>query len=370
MITGVIAREEHWKTIQALNFRGEHDIRRITAGSPNAAQRELEGNGEYNIAVSLVERLKKSVPQLQLALIMDGYTSNSLVVRDIKSIGVEEDHIIFGGGAKLKQQINYILHETVQRKENEIDSPEEVKQIPQQLPPAGTITPPSQIDRQSAKSMMIPKQPVRSDIPRAVTIAVAGAGPRMGTTTQAMQILNYLSTMEYKVAFVEMSGQRHMGQYLGILDKSEALDDAHFTLMGNHFYNDAKGLITARSQFDYVVCDYGVYNDIPDITSFFEKDVKIVCCGAKPWESPWLEPAFGDDDGTLRYIFSFVQKSDEAMVRDQMGDEAKNTYFAPYAPDFFRYCGADEIYERIIDPKTNRPKHPQTKGKRFWPWQK
>lgn len=46
---------------------------RITAGSPNAAQRELEGNGEYNllildidvfhgnsdIAVSLVERLKK-----------------------------------------------------------------------------------------------------------------------------------------------------------------------------------------------------------------------------------------------------------------------------------------------------------------------
>lgn len=211
MITGVIAREEHWKTIQALNFRGEHDIRRITAGSPNAAQRELEGNGEYNllildidvfhgnsdIAVSLVERLKKSVPQLQLALIMDGYTSNSLVVRDIKSIGVEEDHIIFGGGAKLKQQINYILHETVQRKENEIDSPEEVKQIPQQLPPAGTITPPSQIDRQSAKSMMIPKQPVRSDIPRAVTIAVAGAGPRMGTTTQAMQILNYLSTMEY-----------------------------------------------------------------------------------------------------------------------------------------------------------------------------
>mgnify|MGYP000000556498 FL=1 len=384
MITGVIAREEHWKTIQALNFRGEHDIRRITAGSPNAAQRELEGNGEYNllildidvfhgnsdIAVSLVERLKKSVPQLQLALIMDGYTSNSLVVRDIKSIGVEEDHIIFGGGAKLKQQINYILHETVQRKENEIDSPEEVKQIPQQLPPAGTFTPPSQIDRQSAKSMMIPKQPVRSDIPRAVTIAVAGAGPRMGTTTQAMQILNYLSTMEYKVAFVEMSGQRHMGQYLGILDKSEALDDAHFTLMGNHFYNDAKGLITARSQFDYVVCDYGVYNDIPDITSFFEKDVKIVCCGAKPWESPWLEPAFGDDDGTLRYIFSFVQKSDEAMVRDQMGDEAKNTYFAPYAPDFFRYCGADEIYERIIDPKTNRPKHPQTKGKRFWPWQK
>ena len=192
----------------------------------------------------------------------------------------------------------------------------------------------------------------------------------MGTTTQAMQILNYLSTMEYKVAFVEMSGQRHMGQYLGILDKSEALDDAHFTLMGNHFYNDAKGLITARSQFDYVVCDYGVYDDIPDITSFFEKDVKIVCCGAKPWESPWLEPAFGDDDGTLRYIFSFVQKSDEAMVRDQMGDEAKNTYFAPYAPDFFRYCGADEIYERIIDPKTNRPKHPQTKGKRFWPWQK
>ena len=161
-----------------------------------------------------------------------------------------------------------------------------------------------------------------------------------------------------------------MGQYLGILDKSEALDDAHFTLMGNHFYNDAKGLITARSQFDYVVCDYGVYNDIPDITSFFEKDVKIVCCGAKPWESPWLEPAFGDDDGTLRYIFFFVQKSDEAMVRDQMGDEAKNTYFAPYAPDFFRYCGADEIYERIIDPKTNRPKHPQTKGKRFWPWQK
>lgn len=68
MITGVIAREEHWKTIQALNFRGEHDIRRITAGSPNAAQRELEGNGEYNL---LRRDLSRYVFAKQCAICVD-----------------------------------------------------------------------------------------------------------------------------------------------------------------------------------------------------------------------------------------------------------------------------------------------------------
>ena len=118
----------------------------------------------------------------------------------------------------------------------------------------------------------------------------------------------------------------------------------------------------ARMEYDYLICDYGDYAQIIDTVSFWEKDIRVLVAGVKPWESDQLSRVFEDDDGSLHYIFSFVPKADEPDVRNQMGESAPNTYFAPYAPDYFSYCGNDEFYAKLIACKKAEP---QQKKKGF-----
>ena len=94
----------------------------------------------------------------------------------------------------------------------------------------------------------------------------------------------------------------------------------------------------------------------------WEKDIKVLVTGIKPWESE-LAQVFEDDDGSLHYIFSFVPRSDEADVLAQMGGSAAMTHFAPFAPDFFSFCGSEEIYEKIL---SCRPAEPEQKKKPFF----
>lgn len=198
------------------------------------------------------------------------------------------------------------------------------------------------------------RKPVRPAT-RAVTVAVAGGGPRIGTTTQAMQLLLYLSAQNYRCAYVDMQQADQMRQYLTVYDNCERLGPHEYTIQGLHFLSTGKLLMQARMEYDYLICDYGDYGQIIDTVSFWEKDIKVLVAGVKPWESDRLSQAFDDDDGSLHYIFSFVARADEADVRNQMGESAPHTQFAPYAPDQFSYCGDDEFYAKIIACKKAEP---------------
>lgn len=235
---------------------------------------------------------------------------------------------------------------------------EEAQAVEQPVPAA--VVPPSQVDAATGKSMQI-RKPARPTT-RAVTIAVAGGGPRIGATTQAMQLLHYLTAQNFRCAYVDVQQADQMRQYLTVYDKCEQLGPHEYTIQGCHFLDTGKLLMQARMEYDYLICDYGDYAEIADTVSFWEKDIKVLVAGIKPWESDLLSRVFDDDDGSLHYIFSFVARADETDVRNQMGDSAANTQFAPYAPDFFSYCGDDEFYAQIVSCQKTEP---QQKKKRF-----
>lgn len=352
MVVGIIGDEPLYEQVKKLNFRGEYDIRWVKPKSVTEICRDLEGDQEYtdvlidvagikvtnaDEVVSLVDRLLHTT-QLHIMVLADGYLPESRLIRDLLSLGVEQNDIYLQAGVKLQMRLSSLLRSAAPATE---------------VPVAETVVPPSKVDAATGKSMQIHK-PTRPAT-RAVTIAVAGGGPRIGTTTQAMQLLHYLTVQNFRCAYVDVQQTDQMRKYLTVFEKCEQLGPHEYMIQGCHFLATGKLLMQARMEFDYLICDYGDYAQVTDTVSFWEKDIKVLVAGVKPWESDYLSQVFDDDDGSLHYIFSFVPQADEKDVLSQMGESAANTQFAPYAPDFFSYCGDDDFYAKIVSCQKVEP---------------
>lgn len=373
MILGIISDPAVYRQISTLNFRGNYDIRHIAARSPNEIRKALEGDTAFthilmdvdyvhqnaDVPLELLSRLMNTTSYCWLIL-ANGYMPDSRLMRDLLALGIDRENIFLQGGTAMKARISQLLQLGT---EEGSFSPPSMEMMEEQVVSSPTILPPSQVDIVAGKAMAIKKPPRPAT--KAVTVAVAGASPRIGTTTQALQLLLYLRAKDYSCAYLDMCGSGKMEQLLDIYESCDRINGHEFTIQGQHIITNGKLLMQARSEYDYVICDYGPYQDILEPVSFWEKDVKILVAGTKPWESAQLPAVFEDDDGSLRYIFSFVPSADETSVREQMAESADKTYFAPYAPDYFSYSGADEIYSALVDCPGPSPAQTKEKGLRF-----
>lgn len=373
MILGIISDPAVSRQISTLNFRGNYDIRHIAARSPNEIRKALEGDTAFthilmdvdyvhqnaDVPLELLSRLMNTTSYCWLIL-ANGYMPDSRLMRDLLALGIERENIFLQGGTAMKARISQLLQLGT---EEGSFSPPSMEMMKEQVASSPTILPPSQVDIVAGKAMAI-KSPPRPAT-KAVTVAVAGASPRIGTTTQALQLLLFLRAKDYSCAYLDMCSSGKMEQLLDIYESCDRINGHEFTIQGQHIITNGKLLMQARSEYDYVICDYGFYKDILEPVSFWEKDIKVLVAGTKPWESAQLPAVFADDDGSLRYIFSFVPSADEISVREQMAESADKTYFAPYAPDFFSYSGADEIYSALVDCPGPSPVQKKEKGLRF-----
>lgn len=374
MILGIISDPSVYRQVSMLNFRGNYDIRHIAARSPSEIRKALEGDTAFthilmdidyihqnaDVPLELLSRLINTTNYCWLIL-ANGYMPDSRLMRDLLALGIERENIFLQGGTAMKARISQLLQ--LGTEEGSFSPPSMEMMEEPQVESSPSILPPSQIDIVAGKAMAI-KRPPRPAT-KAVTVAVAGASPRIGTTTQALQLLLFLRAKDYSCAYLDMCSSGKMEQLLDIYESCDRINGHEFTIQGQHIITNGKLLMQARSEYDYVICDYGPYQDILEPVSFWEKDVKIMVAGTKPWESAQLPAVFEDDDGSLRYIFSFVPSADETSVREQMAESADKTYFAPYAPDYFSYSGADEIYSALVDCPGPSPAQTKEKGLRF-----
>lgn len=374
MILGIISDPSVYRQVSMLNFRGNYDIRHIAARSPSEIRKALEGDTAFthilmdidyihqnaDVPLELLSRLINTTNYCWLIL-ANGYMPDSRLMRDLLALGIERENIFLQGGTAMKARISQLLQ--LGTEEGSFSPPSMEMMEEPQVESSPSILPPSQIDIVAGKAMAI-KRPPRPAT-KAVTVAVAGASPRIGTTTQALQLLLFLRAKDYSCAYLDMCSSGKMEQLLDIYESCDRINGHEFTIQGQHIITNGKLLMQARSEYDYVICDYGFYKDILEPVSFWEKDIKVLVAGTKPWESAQLPAVFADDDGSLRYIFSFVPSTDEISVREQMAESADKTYFAPYAPDFFSYSGADEIYSALVDYPGPSPAQTKEKGLRF-----
>lgn len=170
------------------------------------------------------------------------------------------------------------------------------------------------------------------------TIGIAGSLCRMGTTTQAIQIVKYLKLMGYQAGYIEMNRNEYIKVLTNLYCEAKKINN-HVSYEDIELYEQEKLSAAYGQDYDYLVKDYGsITSETFESVSFMEQNIKIIVCGAKPNEILSVErvlenPLFHD----AGCIFSFVPKEDRAAIRGMMEERGQNTFFADYVPDPYVY---------------------------------
>lgn len=188
-------------------------------------------------------------------------------------------------------------------------------------------------------------------------IAIVGACKRIGTTTQAIQIIKYLSLLGLKAAYVEMNGNRYverLKELYGIEMSDEEQQQGKVTYQGvDMFYKQEKIAAILKLDYDYYIYDFGAFTDTNfNLINFLEKDISIIVGGAKPNEMDSISALISKTIiNDVFYIFSFSHSSEHEDILELMEEKAERTAFAIYSPDPFLYSAeSNPVYEKMISP--------------------
>lgn len=183
------------------------------------------------------------------------------------------------------------------------------------------------------------------------TIGIAGSIKRMGTTTQALQIVKYLLFKGYKAAYYEMNNHKF------VLSVAEAYSDVSKDDVDglvkyqsvDMYYKAEKLKEVQNKDYDYIVYDFGVYSEHDfNKVSFLEKDIQIFVVGSKPDEfSKTYNVIKNNFYNNVFYIFNFTSDTEKKDLLELMEDKSEYTFFADTAKDPFTF-GNPEIYEKMI----------------------
>ena len=176
-----------------------------------------------------------------------------------------------------------------------------------------------------------------------IKIAVTGVQHRVGTTTMAINLSNYLSSIGAKVCYVEANEHDHLSKlpafYQGMTVKEDAI-----------LYNGVKYLSLhseCHDEFDFVIYDMGVIDN--RIISAIRKncDAAILCATGKPYEMSDIEKHKSLLDKRLvNTVFSFVAESDQYKHLKFH----KDIHFSNYTPNYFDGDINESIWSAVIKP--------------------
>lgn len=197
-------------------------------------------------------------------------------------------------------------------------------------------------------------------------IGLSGSMERIGTTTQAMQIIKYLTLNGYKACYVEMNDSgyvENLYSYYNVDEHDEDLGDVVFMNI-HHFYRQDKISEILKLGYDYYIYDYGVYNHQNfNKTSYLEKDIRIACVGSKASEMPYTKSLIDSNFySDVYYLFIHTPESDKKDLQESMEEKKENTYFPGYSPEPYELAVENiKMLEKII-PVENRNAEPEKKS--------
>lgn len=384
-MVAVVGKPETTESVRELNFRGEFEIKEISERSIVSIQRLLEQDAEeishlvYDMRVignidqslGLLERICVTISGIKIIVVAEGLSSDSAFMRDILTL-VPAEQIVTNHGAELKRVLNAMLCDAGLIKDDQSEPPEEVPpalseetSVAEPASAGEVVIPPSQIDRETARAhLVLPKPRLRGR--NATTIAVCGAGHRIGTTSQAMQLCLYVKAMGYKAAVIEMA-ESSLTPYTQISDEVVLFDTKHFRIEGTDIYNDKTCILATKTKYDYLILDYGAFGELSEVADYLRNDILVAVCGAKPSEVDLVSDILRVDNGTIHYVFSFVPQRDRDDILKSMSPFDERTYFAGWTPDYFLYSGNDELYGYITG-QLKAKETVQKKGGLKWPF--
>lgn len=223
------------------------------------------------------------------------------------------------------------------------------------------------------------------------SVGVAGTQSRIGTTTQAIQIVQYLKAKGYKACYIELNHTEYLdfsprsGEIQGatLVEKYRLWNELpkhsaqKLSYKGVEMFSGQEQLSELKNQnYDFYVYDYGSFMEREfDRTAFLKDDVKIIVAGAKAQEFDYLDrflsvPSYKD----VGVILSFVPEEEQSEVMKPIaqtkdwGQEGGRAFaFAKYTPNPFLLSDM-EMYEKLIpieeteEVKAAQEQTPKKKG--------
>ena len=295
---------------------------------------------DYTNIVSFCRNLMIANGNIRIIVMAEGYNINSKIIQAAISANVR--YFMLGtNSSQLKQELT-----------DAINGKSSIEKIFDTLP----------TDEQKNKR----KSEIEESFIGSRTIAVAGAQSRIGTTTQALQIVKHLLLQGFTACYIQLDSSDYVRKIAEFYFDAIDIPDEGLIQYQNIDMYYKQELITdiLAKNYDYYVYDFGNVLD-KDFTlmQFLEKDTKIIVCGSKANELPYMQTVLELMSGSnVEYVFSFTSETDRKDILDNMEDKKKHTHFADYVPDPFSYMPSSKELFSFIN--TDKPKNdPEPKRK-------
>lgn len=157
-----------------------------------------------------------------------------------------------------------------------------------------------------------------------VVIAVAGAQPRIGTTTAAMGLCHWLQNVGAEVCYVEANENGH----LPLLARSYAMEQNSNGWLYENVQYRRKGQ-EPETPVNFIVRDMG-----GTAIEFADSDVLVLVCGTKPQELPYTVKLKRTQEGNHAYLLCpFVVEETREDVAGALQDDYHKVLFLDYQPE-------------------------------------
>lgn len=219
------------------------------------------------------------------------------------------------------------------------------------------------------------------------TIGIMGVCHRIGTTTQAIQIVKYLQTKGYKACYVEMNEitypnlalKRNHKAENSFVEKASIVFKPDFedteigmiTLQGvDMFYNQDRLADVLDKNYDFFVYDYGVYSDKGfKKDSYLKDNINLITTGFNIIEADYTFHIIDNQSyKKADMIFSFTPENDREDILSAISatDDTNRCHFADYTPDPFILTNFS-LYDNLLQIEAKEgatTNTPNTKNKK------
>lgn len=176
-----------------------------------------------------------------------------------------------------------------------------------------------------------------------IKIAVAGVSRKVGTTTTAFNLTNYLNSIGARVSYTEANYNNHLKD---IADYYEFIkdDEKSFKYKGIEYYTDKQ----FPNEYNFNIFDLGVLNT-STISIFKTCEVRILCSTAKPYELEALKETLNIKEGIHTCtLLSFVPEASRIGLNKLIERENNRLFFTGYSPNLFDGKVNEKIFREVL----------------------
>ncbi len=222
--------------------------------------------------------------------------------------------------------------------------------------PAGRYATVAQLKKQLSVALDHNLSQEESSQPR--TIAIAGAGPRIGVTHLAFRLCSYLRQNNISCLYLEKNQSgciRSISKYQNERTEENCYRPAEISILHKEGSpeQELENLTLRRA---YTVLDYGGLTS-DNLEDFLKAEVKLLVMGAKEWELTRTEEVLSmvTEYKEIFYLFNFLNGKQYGQVVENM--EHKSCYRIPYEPDPFAKItdrGSLALFEELLESGRKR----------------